>query len=359
MSMELKIICPCGQKYKFDVEPVNGRMPFPVNCPVCNQDGTIKANEMLAQQLAVPPPPPRSPIVPTITPMAPAPVSSAPPPPPIAPISAGLKINRAAHPAPAAAPETAAASETPTSAAPAIGALRPFAVGAAANPPKPKSFRMGLLGGFIGALVGAIVYYLVFKFTGLRIKLLAVGVGALAGWLAELMGKGEGSKELGGITATLVLAGVVGAQYLVALGWWHEGTEARLKEVQSAYANAVVEARVVVKAVPSGSDSEIRQYLAKEGDDSDTKPNPANISGEEVKDFHDNLLPEYQALASGQTTKEQYEQQHQIKIAESKEEADSDEGTFKAIFLLLLISKSNLFSLALAAGTAFKLSTNA
>jgi hypothetical protein len=47
--MELKVVCQCGQKYKFDVEPVNERVPFAVNCPVCNADGTATANTLLAQ----------------------------------------------------------------------------------------------------------------------------------------------------------------------------------------------------------------------------------------------------------------------------------------------------------------------
>jgi hypothetical protein len=38
---------------------------------------------------------------------------------------------------------------------------------------------------------------------------------------------------------------------------------------------------------------------------------------------------------------------------------DSEEGTFKAIFMLLLLSKANLISLCLAAGLAFKMCTNA
>ena len=28
--IELKVHCDCGQKYKFDVEPVNNQMPFTV-----------------------------------------------------------------------------------------------------------------------------------------------------------------------------------------------------------------------------------------------------------------------------------------------------------------------------------------
>ena len=53
--MEVKVVCGCGQKYKFEVEPVHGRMPWPVNCPVCNADGTALANAAIAQ--SVPPAP--------------------------------------------------------------------------------------------------------------------------------------------------------------------------------------------------------------------------------------------------------------------------------------------------------------
>jgi hypothetical protein len=47
----IKIICGCGQKYAFDVHPLNGRMPAPVQCPVCGMDGTAVANEAIARTL--------------------------------------------------------------------------------------------------------------------------------------------------------------------------------------------------------------------------------------------------------------------------------------------------------------------
>jgi len=56
----IKIICGCGQKYAFDVYPLNGRMPAPVQCPVCGMDGTAVANEVIARTLGaqlVPPAP--------------------------------------------------------------------------------------------------------------------------------------------------------------------------------------------------------------------------------------------------------------------------------------------------------------
>ena len=52
----VKVQCGCGQKYAFDVEPVGGRMPSPVACPVCGADGTGAANEIIARSLAAPTP---------------------------------------------------------------------------------------------------------------------------------------------------------------------------------------------------------------------------------------------------------------------------------------------------------------
>jgi hypothetical protein len=51
----VKIQCGCGQRYAFDIEPVNGRMPAPVACPVCGADGAAVANEIIAQALAAQP----------------------------------------------------------------------------------------------------------------------------------------------------------------------------------------------------------------------------------------------------------------------------------------------------------------
>lgn len=47
----VKIFCACGQKYSFEVQPVNGAMPVPVNCPACYRDGTGQANQHLAKIL--------------------------------------------------------------------------------------------------------------------------------------------------------------------------------------------------------------------------------------------------------------------------------------------------------------------
>jgi|GEM_PF-882325 hypothetical protein len=50
--MNVKIECPCGARYSFEVEPRDGRMPSPVQCPVCHADGTEAANKMIAEKAA-------------------------------------------------------------------------------------------------------------------------------------------------------------------------------------------------------------------------------------------------------------------------------------------------------------------
>jgi len=52
----VKIICSCGQKYAFDVEPAAGRMPTAVHCPACRAEGTAAANEIIAWKLGLLPP---------------------------------------------------------------------------------------------------------------------------------------------------------------------------------------------------------------------------------------------------------------------------------------------------------------
>src|SRR3954471_6010885 len=88
--MNIKVLCPCGAKFRFEVEPVRGRMPAPVQCPTCGADATELADVAIAQQIAAAPAP-----VAIIASPVPAPAASAPPPPP-API-ARVAVAAAAH----------------------------------------------------------------------------------------------------------------------------------------------------------------------------------------------------------------------------------------------------------------------
>jgi hypothetical protein len=104
--MEIRVLCHCGTKFKFDVEPVHGRMPTPVSCPACGVDATGQANAVIEQTLRG-----------ADEKVVEAPGAPAPPPPPIPPT--GLRINR---PSAVEAPEAVEAEEAVT---PATTPLRP------------------------------------------------------------------------------------------------------------------------------------------------------------------------------------------------------------------------------------------
>lgn len=187
--MELKVACDCGQKYKFDVEPVNGQMPYAINCPVCGTDGTPLANELLTQKFS----------------QSVSPVTAMVPP---APINPGkLSINRppaAAVPPPLSSP--------------------PRTISPISAPPKtkadPKDFNMGLgiLGAFLGAAIGGVLVYLFFMLAHFRFPLSGVGIGALAGYGARLLARGTDT-TLGAIAGALAGLSIVGTFYLMYGGF--------------------------------------------------------------------------------------------------------------------------------------------
>jgi hypothetical protein len=50
--VEIKVLCPCGTKFAFEVEPVDGQMPEAAACPACGADSTAAANAVIRQALA-------------------------------------------------------------------------------------------------------------------------------------------------------------------------------------------------------------------------------------------------------------------------------------------------------------------
>jgi hypothetical protein len=185
--MELKVVCNCGQKYKFDVEPVEGVMPFTVNCPVCGIDGTNLANGLLAT--------------------TPAPAMAAARP-------AALSVNRA-PPTPPPVP-IAAAPQRPTGAP---GAMRQPA------PAIPKylqtnqatannNFLLGVLGCVIGAVVAVALMYGFYMFTGFKFPLTGTLMGAIIGYGGRLAYKGT-SSALGGVAAAIAFLTILGTLFFM------------------------------------------------------------------------------------------------------------------------------------------------
>ena len=169
--MEIKLLCNCGQKYKFDVEPVGGKIPFQVNCPVCGLDGTPLANAYLAQ-------------FPTHQPIR---VNVAPPtPPPI--------------------PNTPAPIAMPPRAAPAIAAP--------ARNGKDFNLGLGVVGAFVGALVGAGLMAALSIWAQFKFPLFGVCTGALTGYGARLLARGT-ANTLGAIAGVIAFLAVGGSLYFI------------------------------------------------------------------------------------------------------------------------------------------------
>lgn len=182
--MEIKVLCGCGQKFKFDAEPVNGQMPFAVSCPVCGIDGTAAANAILAQAVSVPPPP--------------LPVATS--------TAVRLQINR---PVPEAAPAVAPQ--------PALTTPGPIAIASAKPSPKRSAefnLGLGIVGALVGACIGAGAMYGFYEWAGFRFPLLGVGIGVLTGYGGKLLSRGT-DIALGVICGIIALVAVVGALYLM------------------------------------------------------------------------------------------------------------------------------------------------
>jgi hypothetical protein len=171
--MELKLQCNCGQKYKFDVEPLNGRMPFTVACPICGIDGTSAANGALAQMF----PQPVRPAALAVS----APAASPPPLPVSAPPSAPA-APRAAVPRPAPARK---------------GGWPQF------------NWGLGILGAFLGAFIGAVLLIAFVFFFHFRFPFTGLILGALTGGGARLFFRGVHG-TLGLIAAILTALTVFG-----------------------------------------------------------------------------------------------------------------------------------------------------
>jgi hypothetical protein len=198
--LEIKVQCDCGQRYKFDVEPVNGRMPITVNCPTCGADGTGKANLILSQSQPSPTgeadrlPPAAHPVTPRLRlsiagrDAPPTPESPPPPPPP--------------RQMPVAPASTAAARSGLLPAARPTGASSTSTLG------------LGIVGALLGAAVSAGLMYGFFVLLEFRFPLLGVGIGALTGLGARLLSRGTAS-SLGGAAAVIALVAVVMTLYLM------------------------------------------------------------------------------------------------------------------------------------------------
>jgi len=226
---ELKVQCDCGQKFKFDVEPVNNQMPFTVACPVCARDGTEKANLLLRAQAGAAP--------------APMPISPAVAAPSMAPQPA-LRVNPVAYAAP---PPIAAASPPPirASSPPPKASLKHDGWGQAESDFNKKGSYVVLVPAVLGGMVSA--GYIPIEIPPLYI-FIAIALGGLVGGYINILGRGP-------VWAGMIVGVVMGIGGYGALYWWMQNhNSVRKYEVSIAF---------VVGAAPGFGLQYLLQWLLK------------------------------------------------------------------------------------------------
>jgi len=180
MIFEVKIQCGCGTRYKFDVEPWQGRMPSPVHCPGCGFPGTDEANAQLQKRLAP----------------AAVPLKKTAPIPPATSLtrSAPASVELLLDPAPAPRPGT------------------PKGGTDAEHPQAVERFALGVMGAVAMGLLAALGWFFVIKWTSHPIGFAAWGVGLLVGLGTRAPGR-QGSRRLGWVAAGCALAAILGGQW--------------------------------------------------------------------------------------------------------------------------------------------------
>jgi len=309
--MEIKIQCDCGQKFKFDAEPVNGRMPWEVTCPVCGLSGTDKANWIISHAAPASISAPLAPIGSLSS--APPAAIPIPPPPTGAPVATPFPSGEAPKPRlvisrPHAAPATAA----PAVVSPVVPRPVPRQVMASAMEQEPPStntlFFRGVLGAFVGALIGMGIWYGIAIATGYQIGIVAWGIGALTGFGARVMAR-EGNTALGIVSAlfaavAILMGGTLAVHHMIASELGDLSPENMMHEV---YVESVKEAK---EAGSLETDAEIKAFLAKRDEVSESE-----ITPEDMAEFKKDELPEMKELASGTLTEKDYIARHQHESA--------------------------------------------
>lgn len=336
--MNLKIECSCGQKIAFDVEPEAGAMPCSVPCPSCSADITPLANTEIQRQLSAAPPAPAAPSVPRLRVSHGAGTHSPQPPPTPAP---------AAAQAPSSAPALSTAAHTP--AAPRSMSTVMAAAAAAAPLPddgsdqaKMGSFLMGVVGVIGGAVAGLVLWLIIAK-AGFNPRILAILVGAGAGGGGRLLCRG-GDKGLGGVAAVIAVAAMFAGGAMTA----NEGLKRHLgvddKGLHAAYESAIDDAKEMVRAIPTGSDVEIRNYLIKREGSADA------VTDEDIAQFkEDEDYKQAKDMASGKITFEQF----RANIDKALHELDETAG--KAVGAIGAVRMLSIWLIGLVGGTAYKI----
>jgi len=208
--MQILVKCPCGSRYELNEEPVNGVLRWPVKCTNCGVDGTATANEYIRKSL-----------------------------------SGELEKERQAENVwwkRIFKRREDAGYGTPE----------------AAETVRQPNVLLGAIGALIGGLIGMFCWYFIIKTTGYGVRVVAVGIGILAGFGARLFVP-NGNFAMASVAALSALLAIMGGQYLALREEVVQSVDASVKQ---AYDSTMAYAKAAVTAT---SDDQIRDLLEEHG----------------------------------------------------------------------------------------------
>jgi hypothetical protein len=257
--MDFKFLCLCGTKFAFEATPVGGRIPWAVKCPSCGTDATDQANSVVQRSLDVKP---------EASPSTTADETKA------GSNSGAPKLTPGMQKRAAAAQELAEVT-TP--------------------PPLSKS----LLGAFLGGLAGMIVWFVAAKLLDMKIGILAIPLGFLAGCGPKFLTGRPGDAKVAAVASAVAfvliasnLALLSGRSVLLSFGGKSGPT---LKE-------QVRFAKKALAALPQRTDEEIQTFLSQEAQQRGETMTASEVPKELVAAFRAEILPEMLGLASSTMT---------------------------------------------------------
>jgi hypothetical protein len=224
---------------------------------------------------------------------------------------------------------------------PAPGQFKPLN---SANTEKPEgNFALSVGGVLLGAVIGMVVWHLIYRFSGWRAGIMALGIGCLAGVAPQLIGHYR-SKWMGVIAAVITLAAIFTTQYFNARLQYDSFVDEASSEIYDARLKYAKEA---IQATPNSTDEELRQFLAAQQSFEEHKVKPEDIEAEELEDFKKEL-PELRDMAAGKISKDQYNKE----LNEGREQLE-DSGFMKIYFIIRALGIFNIVNIVLGVGAAY------
>lgn len=100
-------------------------------------------------------------------------------------------------------------------------------------PVAPSNMTLGIIGGVVAAIVGAAVWAAITFYTEKQYGIIAIGVGALVGFVVRYLGKGR-TIQFGIIGATLALVACILGDYLSTVAFYAQFDDAGFFETLAA-----------------------------------------------------------------------------------------------------------------------------